>query len=216
MWIKICGITAPSDARMIAASGASAIGLNFYSKSKRFVSPDQAVSIRKVIPREVSAVGVFVNSPPEKVAEIVRTVDLDIVQFHGDESADQIAIFRSLCPDVPIIRAIRIGTDGIDKLNVTLTDLSAANVSLYAILVDALVDGEFGGTGHRVAVKQFQQADRSSWPPLILAGGLTPENVHDAIQQVRPWGVDTASGVEESPGRKSEEHVRAFVASAKM
>jgi len=210
MWIKICGVTSVDDAIMIATAGANAIGLNFYAKSKRYISPEAAREIRDAVADQMAVVGVFVNSSASEVADIAKQVGLNIVQFHGDESADLMADFHRLCPDVGIVRAFRVGIDGTAALQQSLDELTAADVPLTAILVDALVAGEYGGTGQQVD-PQLLQNRPTTWPPVILAGGLTPTTVSAAIQAVRPWGVDTASGVELSPGVKCPLQVQQFV-----
>ena len=211
MWVKICGITVPQD--MQAAASADAIGRNFYAPSKRYVSPSRAAELVAVASPDQQIVGVFVNSPVAEVVEIVDLAGLTTVQFHGDESAETVASFHRLRPEIDLIRAFRIGTDGLLPVTSWLQDLARHNVSLKAILVDAFVPGEFGGTGHRINPELLEARDES-WPPLILAGGLTPDTVAQSIAAVAPWGVDTASGVEDKPGRKNHDLVERFISIA--
>lgn len=210
-WIKICGITTTDDALMIAESGATAIGLNFFPQSKRYISPATARPIRDAVADDIDVVGVFVNSSATKVAEIVEQVGLNVVQFHGDETPEAISQFQQACPDILVVRAFRVGDDGLGDVEQSIEDLRSAGVRLSAILLDAHVAGEYGGTGRQIDASLLQQRPKG-WPPLILAGGLTPVTVAAAQAAVAPWGIDTASGVEDSPGVKSREKVAAFVA----
>jgi phosphoribosylanthranilate isomerase len=218
MWIKICGITQVDDALTVAESGASAIGLNFFEGSRRFVSADHAVpiisAVRAITPNKpLDIVGVFVNSAIPEVVQITRQLSLTAVQFHGDESLSSIAEFHRLMPETHIVRAMRVSPERSDDC---LADLDRIQNELHlsGCLLDAYVSGEFGGTGTQVDLRIAQQYLAKPRPRLILAGGLTPENVGDVIFTARPWGVDTASGVESSPGRKHPEKIAAFVASA--
>ena len=220
MWIKICGITNTEDAEMVAQSGADAIGLNFYAPSKRFVAVGIASDIRKQLGNRVELVGVFVNSTSEEVAEIANLVSLNTVQFHGDESVEAIARFHKLAEHIAIIRAFRVAPDGFPEVDRAIRELVDAGVPLKAVLVDAYKPGEYGGTGHQIAPELVRDwlADgnaESARPPVVLAGGLTPENVAASVRIARPWGIDTASGVETSPGRKSELKTRLFVQDAR-
>lgn len=210
MWTKICGVTQVTDGVMIADAGADAIGLNFYAASKRCVKIPVAKQIRDAVADRVQVVGVFVNASATEVAQTVAAVGLHTVQFHGDETADVLAEFHRLCPQVGIVRAFRIGSDGTALMQAALQEIRAAHVALQAILVDALVAGEYGGTGHQVDPQCLQHRS-AEWPPLILAGGLTPTTVAAAVQAVQPWGVDTASGVELSPGVKCSRLVQQFM-----
>ena len=209
MWVKICGITCSEDAHLVVAAGGSAIGLNFYPGSKRFVTSDIARQIAGAVGDQVDVVGVFVNTPPDEVASMVHNTGLNAVQFHGDESVDQINHFRDLCPETPVIRAMRIGA-GAAGCASQIRNLTMLNRPPDAVLVDAFVTGEYGGTGQSIAADK-RLAEATSLHRVILAGGLTPDNVEAAIEQIYPWGVDTASGVETEPGRKSEDLVRRFV-----
>ena len=225
MWIKICGITRAEDAAFAVEAGASAIGLNFFRGSKRYVSADHAIGLaetaRLTFQSGCSAanstldiVGVFVNSPIEEVIEIAKRVELTAVQFHGDESVTTISQFHREVSEVPIIRAMRVS---VDRLKASLTELDALSQSipLAASLLDAFVPGEFGGTGSTVdsgVVREYLSVPR---PRLILAGGLTADNVDSVIRSSKPWGVDTASGVELSPGNSTTTWPAVFSAAAK-
>lgn len=218
MWIKICGITQIEDALVVASSGASAIGLNFYEGSRRFISVDRAVPIAaavraSAIDEPLDVVGVFVDSAVANVVEIARQVSLTAVQFHGDEPASLIAEFHRLMPEIRIIRAIRVSMDRVERCFKDLDRLQD-EVPLTACLMDAFDSGEFGGTGRTIDLRIAERYRTAQRPRLVLAGGLTPDNVGAVIQQAGPWGVDTASGVESAPGQKHPERIRAFAASA--
>ncbi len=210
MWVKICGVTSPNDASAVVAAGADAIGLNCYPKSKRYVTTEDATHIRNSVGDEVDVVLVFVNAPAGEAAEIVAGANPTAVQFHGDETVETLAEFHRLAPATKIVRAFRIGNDGTTGMSEAVASLQAANVPLAAILVDALVPGEYAGTGHQVPADLLKDRP-ADWPPLILAGGLTPQVVGSAAKEGMPWGVDTASGVETSPGVKNAEKVVRFV-----
>ena len=150
MWVKICGVTTPTDAKMVATSGADAVGLNFYAKSKRYVSQETAAQLRKEVGDSLEVVGVFVNSSADEVASIAQHVGLTAVQFHGDESVDTLLRFQEALPDVDIIRAFRIGADGPKVMLQQVREINDADVRLKAVLVDAYVPGQYGGTGHQV------------------------------------------------------------------
>ncbi|MEZ6060207.1 MAG: phosphoribosylanthranilate isomerase [Planctomycetaceae bacterium] len=215
MWIKICGITNPEDAAVACDAGADAVGLNFFPGSRRFVDASRAARIRRGVGDRAEVIGVFVNSSADEICRVVGDVGLTGVQFHGDEPPDLIAAVQNRLPGTRLIRAIRVDSDGSQTVDRHLEQLADRGVVPDAILVDAFVAGEFGGTGKRVDANLLRQSFRENWPPLILAGGLTPENVESAITEVRPWGVDTASGVETSPGKKSPEKVKAFLEAAR-
>lgn len=211
---------------MLGTVGVDAIGLNFYEQSKRFVDPHTAAVLAKTLPSDVKRVGVFVNASSAAIREIVRQVSLDYVQLHGDEPPE----FLSELDGLQIIRAYRCPTAA-DIAALTPADalapaaalaplrdyLSACVVKPVAVLVDAYDPSAFGGTGKTLHWPDL--ADRAAFVgdlPLILAGGLTAENVPTAIRQAKPNGVDTASGVESNqPGRKDADLSRAFVAQSR-
>jgi phosphoribosylanthranilate isomerase len=211
--VKICGITSTHDAQVAARAGADAIGLNFWPQSKRCVGQETAREIVAALPSDVIKVGVFVNTSADEIAATVDRVGLDWIQLHGDEPAEMLA---KLPPGVPILRAFRCGDDGLASLARYL--LSAKNSGRVpdAVLVDAATEGGFGGTGRRADWARIAQ-DRNliGELPLVLAGGLTPQNVAAAIDAVRPDGVDVASGAESRPGVKDAELVEKFIAAAR-
>ncbi|HEX4130954.1 MAG TPA: phosphoribosylanthranilate isomerase [Pirellulales bacterium] len=210
--IKICGVTNVADALAAAEAGADAIGLNFYAQSRRYVSPAEAAKIVAALPPAVSKIGVFVNSPVEEVRAIRESLGLDAVQLHGDETAHHLAALI----DVPTIKALRYGPGGLMMVYAQLMAYSQVQAAPIAVLLDAYQPGEYGGTGQTFDwdhAAKYQLGARQ--PPLILAGGLTAENVAEAIARVGPAAVDTASGVESSPGHKDADKMRRFVTAAR-
>lgn len=195
--IKICGITSLDDALAAARAGADAIGFVFYGPSPRNIEPAHARVIAAALPPFVTTVGLFVNASPEAVRATLETVPIDLLQFHGAEDPEFCSRFGR-----PYIRAMALAP-GVDLLQ------SAANFAhARGILVDAFVPGVHGGTG----VTADWSAIPSDLPlPLILAGGLTPENVTAAVRAVRPWAVDVSSGVERAKGIKDHDKMLAFV-----
>ncbi len=212
MWVKICGFTTLEEARAAAPEKIDAIGLNFYRPSSRYVTPENATQIAACFEETTSKVGVFVDSPPEQIRSIYKTVPLDFIQLHGDYSIEDAIELR----DLPIIWVHRMGNDGLAELKGELEKLKQADVKLSACLVDARVPGEWGGSGQKVDwAKLAAEYNVEDWPRLILAGGLVPENVAQAVQQVQPWGVDVASGVEQE-GQKSLEKIQVFLRQAQQ
>jgi len=196
--VKVCGITNLDDARAAVDAGAAALGFNFYAQSPRYVTPEVAAGIAAHLPPAICLVGVFVNEPREQVATIARTVGLSALQFHGDESPEFCRAWRQ-----KVVKAIRV-RDG----------HAAAAAQRYAvdfILADAYVEGQRGGTGRRIVPILLEGFERRR---LILAGGLTPQNVAAIVQTVRPYAVDVASGVERAPGKKDVNLMRRFIARA--
>ena len=225
MWTKICGITRTEDAIAACCSGVDALGLNFYRPSKRFIRTTQAAELLKDVRHERSVsgvdpgtlpdlVGVFVNADCEEICEIVHTVGLTAVQCHGDESVDMLRKLQKHLPHVPLIRAFRISEDRLATIQHQIEEL-ISQVELSALLLDTFVAGEFGGTGSRMSAHLVESVKSSTQVPLILAGGLTADNVAQAIDCTRPWGVDTASGVEDLPGIKNPQQMQAFVTNAR-
>jgi phosphoribosylanthranilate isomerase len=194
--IKICGITELDDALHAVDCGADALGFVFYERSPRAITPPKAQAIIAKLPPFVTVVGLFVNEDSRIIREIADGCHLDVIQYHGDETPETVrkAPRRS-------IRALRIREDA------TLDNLDAYPGG--GLLIDAWVAGAFGGTG--VLSNWEIAAEIAKKRPLILAGGLTPENVAAAIQAVRPYGVDVSSGVEYAPGRKDRKKVAAFI-----
>jgi len=209
MWIKICGITRQKDAEAAVEAGVDAIGLNFYAPSPRSITKSVARVIAERIRGHVDVVGVFVNMPIPNVVEICQHVGLSAVQFHGSETPDNLVQFRQACTGINVIRAIRLANSG-NSLATTAAPWQRLQPPPAGLLVDAFVPGEYGGTGQTVNPSLLHN-HRDIASRLILAGGLTPDNVTEIAQEVRPWGVDTASGVEHEPGIKSKRSMQQFI-----
>ncbi len=210
--IKICGITRAEDARHAAAAGADAIGLNFYAKSPRFVEIDLAREIAGTVGADVAKVGVFVNSSVDDVRRIGNAVGLDMIQVHGDEPPE----FLSELGERPIIRAFRCRSEGLGPVREYLRACRRQGSMPMAVLLDAFDPGQYGGTGKVVDWPAVAGARKElGVENVVLAGGLRPDNVRDAILQAMPSAVDTASGVESSPGMKDPRLVERFVESAR-
>lgn len=214
--IKICGITRADDAVAAWQAGADAIGLNFYARSPRCVSAAQARLIGDALPPSaVQRVGVFVNASLDEVAAICGQANLDAVQLHGDEPPSMIAELSQRSAR-PILRAFRCRDDSLDEVDRYLAACEQAGRLPDAVLVDAYSPSEFGGTGKCVDWESLvRERPRLRGLPLILAGGLRPENVTHAIRVVQPSAVDTASGVELTAGIKDHAAVQRFVAAAR-
>jgi phosphoribosylanthranilate isomerase len=199
--IKICGIREPEHARIAAEAGADAIGLVFYPKSPRYLQVVDAIKVAAVLPPYVMAVGLFVDATHREVREVLKHVRLDLLQFQGDETAEYCECF-----DVPYVRAVRMeeGTD--------LLEWADRFKHAKALLLDAHVPGEKGGTG-----RSFDWAGipRDLPIPFILSGGLTPENVAGAVREVQPWAVDVSSGVEAQRGSKDPRKIVEFIRSVR-
>lgn len=210
--VKICGITSVGDARAVAAAGADAVGLNFYAKSPRYVGVEKAREIVGALPDELVKVGLFVNAAEEEVCETFDRLGLDLIQLHGDEPPE----FLARLGGRPVMRAFRLGEAGLGPVRGYLADCRQLECVPRWVLVDASVEGSYGGTGEVADWRTLREYPRDSdSPPLVLAGGLTPGNVAEAIRTVRPAAVDTASGVEARPGRKDPAAVEAFVRAAR-
>lgn len=199
--VKICGITSPEQAVMAQDAGADLLGLVIYPKSSRYVDVQRAVQIRQVIGPKTQCVVLLVNADETSVHEVIEQVKPDLLQFHGDESPEFCQQFN-----FPFIRAIRM-RQGLDI---------DAEVSSYhaegGFLFDAWSEDQYGGTGHQF---DWSRLPTSTDYPLILAGGLNPDNVAEAVLLVRPDMVDVSGGVESSPGIKDRVKVAAFVRHAK-
>jgi len=208
MWVKICGIRDIVTAEAVAELGPQAIGLNFYRSSPRFVAPATAKEIAGRLPPEVTPVGLFVNHTPDEIRAICGQCGLETIQLHGDEPADILAELR----EFRVIRAFRCGPEGLAPLGEYLDRCRELDALPVACLIDAHVAGMYGGSGETVPWDRLaEEYPQAEWPPLILAGGLTPRNVAAAIQTVRPWGVDVASGVESTRAVKDLALVREFI-----
>ena len=195
MYIKICGITRLEDAQAAVAAGASALGFVFWPKSPRYIEPVRAKEIVATLPPSVKSVGVFVDQPIEKVNRIADEVDLRSVQLHGDETDEYIAQMTR-----EVIKAIAVGREHVPALSKWPKNVM--------ILLDVHDPVRKGGTGH--VIDWVVAHDISQTRPIILAGGLTPENVADAIKRVRPYGIDVSSGVETEPGIKDHGRIKAL------
>ncbi len=194
--VKICGITSSEDALAAVAAGADALGFVFYAKSPRAVSPEQAAAIIRCLPPFVSSVGLFVNAERASIDTTVACCGLDVIQLHGDESPQD-----SLYPGRRVIKALRI------KDAASLE--TAAEYEVSGLLLDAWSAQLYGGSGEVFDWSLLK--DFASSHPVILAGGLNPQNVAQAVRQVRPYAVDVSSGVELSPGKKDLLKVVEFI-----
>jgi len=199
--VKICGITNLADAQMAIAAGADMLGFVFYDQSPRHLTVSQAAEITRHLPPHVLRVGLFVNAPENTIFQALQACGLNLLQFHGDEPPEFCTQFGLMT-----IKAFRIRDE------TSLLELPKYATDAY--LLDAFTPGVRGGTGHHfnwdlaVAAQKYGK-------PLFLAGGLTPENVAEAVVKVRPFAVDVSSGVEQAPGKKDPVKVRAFIANAR-
>jgi len=208
---KICGITNVDDAQAVAAAGADAVGLNFFPGSPRFCTLAKARKIVQALPPQICRVGVFVNATEQEIRSRIQELGLNLVQLHGDEPVELLKSLRG----VPIMRAFRPGDD-FSPLSNYLTRCHVANCVPRMLLIDACQPGQYGGTGATLDWELLaKNRPRLTGLPLVLAGGLKPANVAQAILAVEPWAVDTASGVETSPGKKSQALITEFVEAAK-
>lgn len=198
MFVKICGVTDVDDGLLAVALGADALGLNFVPGSVRQIAPGRARDIAARIPGEIMNVGIFRNEAKERVVDIVHTAGLNAAQLHGNESVDDVAWVAERVPTV--IKAVAAGTEQAAR---------ASEFPVPIILVDAMIPGS--GEVFDWSLAESLPANRS----ILLAGGLNPDNVAEAIDAVRPWGVDVASGVESEPGRKDPSALRMFIQNAK-
>jgi phosphoribosylanthranilate isomerase len=203
--IKFCGITSLEDALAAIEAGADHLGFNFYPPSPRSIGMEKCAGITAILAKEhpqVKRVGVFVNAPVGQIRTIMETCSLDLAQLHGDEPPQALASLEGCA-----FKAFR----GVPDLSIS--DYAKLTRGAPALLVDAQVAGAFGGTGVTADWPAARALARRY--PLLLAGGLTPENVTQAVRQVRPWGVDAASGVEAGPGKKDPGRMKAFVQAAR-
>ncbi len=199
--IKICGITNLEDAQYAVAAGADALGFVFYERSPRYIHPEKAGQIVSELPPFVTTVGLFVNAASDIIRQTMRVAGLGVVQLHGDESPEDCHLNQH-----PVIKAVRVkGADslaGIDDYQVS------------ALLLDTWSDQQYGGTGESF---DWQLAKKlTGHLPIILAGGLTPDNVAQAIQVVNPYAVDVSSGVEKSPRHKDHNKIRKFIQQVRL
>lgn len=203
--VKICGLTREADVHAAVSTGADAIGFVFYPESKRVVSVEQARQLRQLIPAFVDVVALFVNADPSFVNTVIEHVQPDLLQFHGDESPDYCAAYQRR-----YIRAFRVGgTQMANAAQVLQSALAYPNAAGW--LFDTYSAG-YGGSGlsfDRALLDDVRASSQAR--PLILAGGLDDSHVADAVAQLHPYAVDVSSGVEESPGIKSEVRIKAFM-----
>ncbi len=197
--VKICGITNVADALAAIDAGANLLGFNFYAKSPRHISETEAATIRPQLPKKVGAVGIFVNAPSAEVLALRKSLKLDAVQLHGDESPELVGEIASTAR---VFKAFRVEPEF--RLE-TLDEYPEA----FAFLFDAAHTGQYGGTGHATDWDVARRAALSR--RIILAGGLKVENVAAAVRIVRPYAVDVASGVELRPGKKDHGRLREFI-----
>jgi len=195
--IKICGITDRDDALLAVELGADALGFVFYQKSPRHVTLEQAAAICRALPPLVATVGVFVNATQQEIEQTLAQCRLTALQFHGDEPTEFCRRFTA-----KTIKAIRVRNE--DSLR------AAAEYDVDALLLDTYTDSGRGGTGRTFDWSLAVTAKKIGLP-IILSGGLTTENVQEAIQKVRPYAVDVSSGVEREPGRKDPRTLRKFI-----
>ena len=214
--VKICGVTAPDQIQPLCQTGIDAIGVNFSGTSARGIGAAIATKISAAKDSSVKLVGIFVNEPIDRIVELVSSVPLDLVQLHGDESWEDYQALAERIGSAKIIRACRLKQSRWDVAQQFAQRSVNANLVPAAILVDSQVAKQYGGTGKRLDWNKLEQRpaplDRI---PLILAGGLTPSNVAQAIRQVQPDSVDTAGGVESMIGMKDIELVRQFAEQAR-
>jgi phosphoribosylanthranilate isomerase len=212
--IKVCGVTSADDAALAVEAGADAVGINFFRGSIRYVPPLSAAPIVEAVRGKAAAVAVFVNETPEKIAEICGELGIGVVQLSGREPADSAARIR-----LPVIKAVHmVGGSGIEPFR---------NYPCRSFLLDAAVPGKYGGTGSPLDwgdlgrtiggphVRFGGNGLSNPGRPWMLAGGLTPGNVTEAIMTAGPFGVDVASGVEAAPGKKDWKKMKDFVNNAK-
>ncbi|AJF07207.1 phosphoribosylanthranilate isomerase [Geoalkalibacter subterraneus] len=194
--IKICGITSVEDGLHAARCGADALGFVFYDRSPRCIAPEDACEIVRRLPPFVSTVGLFVNEEPSRIERIAQMCSLDMIQVHGDEEPDQCRIAGRR-----VIKALRLR----DRTSLLMVE----RFSDCGVLLDAWVSNSYGGTGQ--CCNWGLAAEAARCRPVILAGGLDPDNVAEAISVVHPFAVDVSSGVESAPGRKDPLKVEAFI-----
>ena len=193
MIVKICGITNLEDAQAAIASGANALGFNFYPRSKRYIGIADATKLAANLPEVILRVGVFVNESPDRVADLVKRVGLQVAQLHGDEKPEQYPA------GTRVWKAAHVD----DQFK--LADWESCPAE--ALLLDSVANGDYGGSGQTFDWSRAAGGSRQ----IVLAGGLDETNVGDAIRQVKPWGVDACSRLERAPGRKDHAKMAAFI-----
>ncbi len=195
--VKICGITREEDAGTAVAAGCDAIGLVFYRPSPRYVSPEKAARIVAGLPPFISVVGLFVDAEPDEILQVIQQVRLDLLQFHGNETPDACERFG-----MPYMKAIRV------KPDTNLLQYAEQFKHAQALLLDAFIEGVPGGTGQ---VFDWKIIPKTLPLPVVLAGGLSPDNVGEAVRQVQPYAVDVSGGVELNKGIKDAAKIAAFM-----
>ena len=198
--VKICGITRSGDVEAAVQAGADALGFVFTPRSKRCVQADEAPALVSAVPAFVCRVGLFMDQGAEEVLQVLGRVRLNLLQFHGSETAEFCEQFG-----LPYIKAIGMGAEHESG------DICAAYPGACGVLLDSHEPGHAGGTGHVFDWNRIPALDK----PLVLAGGLNPGNVARAVRAARPWAVDVSSGVEDAPGIKNHERMREFINEAK-
>lgn len=225
--IKICGVTSPVDAYAACASGATHIGLNFHPKSPRSVNLEQARAILATLPPQLTPVAVCVDHAEHEILALAHTLGIAWVQLHGDHPFEAVTPLRAAGLNIILARRIP-DPNAVEALAAALVAISHRDLLPDALLVDAHVPGQPGGTGVSLTDAILNRLARFSWapaldtpplpgrlPPLILAGGLNPANIADRLQRIRPAMVDAASGVESAPGRKDPDLIQAFCAAVR-
>lgn len=203
--VKICGITSAEDATVAVEAGADALGFVFYRKSPRYIEPAMARQIVMGLPPLVLPVGVFVNEEQSVVRNLMDDCGLSLAQLHGSESA-------AYCQELgrPVLKALRVK----DRSAFLALAEFRGRAGVRGFVLDAFSDQAYGGTGQVIDWQLAAEAAKAA--NILLAGGLTPDNVQQAIQAVQPYGVDVSSGVEREPGKKDHEKVRAFIRAARV
>ena len=203
--IKICGITNQEDAEAAVAAGADALGFVFYAQSPRYIEPAVAKRIIAQLPPFVLSIGVFVNHDQESIRNLVDECGLAFAQLHGNETP-------TFCESLgrPVLRALRLH----DRGSLLALAEYKGRMGVKGFVVDAYSSEAYGGTGQTVDWSLAREVAHAA--PILLAGGLTPGNVQEAIQHVHPYGVDISSGVEEHPGKKDHEKIRAFTQAVRL
>lgn len=202
--VKVCGITNLEDALVAALAGADALGFNFWPRSPRYIAPRAAADIIAQLPPFVTSVAVVVDEPPAQVARLARRSGVRAVQLHGQESPQDVAALAA--DGFAVLKAVRVGRD-------FRPQQLRSYAGVDAFLLDTEVKGRRGGTGKSFDWKKARAANR--YGRVLLAGGLTVENVGEAVAQARPYGVDVCSGVERRPGSKDHDLLREFIRRAK-
>lgn len=201
--IKVCGITRQADAHAAVHFGVDALGFIFVKKTPRYIAPDSARAIIETLPPFITRVGVFVNSPMDAVQEIVSRSGLTQVQLHGNESSGYCDELKSWNRSLTICKVFRIGLDRIP------THISGYDQAIDCVLLDTFIKGADGGTGEIFDWNLIQGLSLKK--PLILAGGLSLENVEEAVRKVVPYGIDINSGVEDEPGKKNPQLIEKLI-----